>query len=265
MNTADVIENRIGVNANGDNTFRGLSAKEDIVGQLDFWSLQSLAVGKRTLTREEAEYFEQLMLGMNASDPHIWPLKLVWLASGYGEAFSGLASLIAAFPRASLGTAPIEEAARQVEKFIAVNDLELSPFIDDILAKEEVIPGFGVIGREHDERAEILEKVCHKYGFDSRPCYLRMKVVRSYLIKKKIDVNVGGMVAILLMDLGFNPQQTSLMACSGLWTSMMANAVDAANMQPSVLRKLPQDRIKYVGRARRLSPRKKEQTEAELV
>jgi hypothetical protein len=70
-----------------------------------------------------------------------------------------------------------------------------------------------------------------------------------------VPVNIIGATAAICLDLGFRPREIAPMAAILLQPTLLANAVAGTVEAPEVLRRLPDDCVRYVGPAPRQSPR----------
>jgi hypothetical protein len=251
-----VITTNAGLAGRGKNYFRGYSVPDDLAGQHGYWTLVSLAAGHRRMDRMEARYLDELTTAMNGSDPRILPLKFAWLAGSLGGSMSAMGALLVWLDGSRVGPSPATKAA---EAWLALEGLEdpdaIEQWFAERKARRELVPGFGVQGREKDERVELAKHVVQAHGRrDGR--YLRLFArVEAALERGRLRPNIVGLVTACALDLGFRPEHMPFVVWPGLEVSVIANAIDAAAQRPRVLQRLPSALVRYEGPAPRSSPR----------
>jgi hypothetical protein len=72
---------------------------------------------------------------------------------------------------------------------------------------------------------------------------------------QQLEPNIGVGTAAVCLDMGFTPHEISWLAVSLCQVPFIANAVEGAAQKPDVLRRLPDEAIRYIGAAPRVSPR----------
>lgn len=250
-----VLVTRVGHAGHGHNHFMGFDVAEDLAGSFDIWSTLAIAVGFRPLDPAEAGVLDDVAVCALASDPRIWPLKLVRVASAYGSRSAALAAFSVACDHALIGPSISGDAAEFLATFAAV-DLEVLPrMVGERLAKYVLPPpGFGVPFRDVDERVVALEHCLERRGRSSMPTWTRLRAVERIVIEARgAPVNIGGAVAAALLDVGLSPEHIRALPLA--LPGVLANAVEGARQAPEVLRRLPDDMLEYRGPAPRKSPR----------
>jgi hypothetical protein len=220
----------------------------------------ALGVGLRRLTPDEREVLDDFAVAMTLADARIWPLKLVRLVSAYGGCLPGVAAELmclegapigpwAAGAAASLLLALREEAAPTVSAM-------LEPIARRLQAGER-LPGFTVPLRPEDERLVLVRKRMAESGRDQGPHWRAMEAaVAAARQVAGLEPNVVIAMAAACLDLGFTPRQIAVLSVAIVChTDILPNAVEGSAQRPAILRRLPEDRVRYVGTPPRTSPR----------
>lgn len=255
--SASAIETNAGWSGPGKNYFRGYSVPDDLTGRDGFWTLVSLATGYRRLEREEAAFLDELTTAMNASDPRIPPLKFTWVMGSLGGSLNTLGALLVWLDGSQLGPSPAADAARA---WLALEALEgsaaIAAWFDGCKARGERVQGFGVPGRDQDERIEAAKRllVSH-HRTNGRYVQLFAKVEEILRTRGRLRPNIVGLVTACALDLGFEPHQMPFVVWPGLEVSAIANAVEAVTQRPEVLRRFPSQWVRYDGPPPRSTPR----------
>ena len=252
----------VGVAIDGDNVFRGHRVNAELVGyDGGLTSFFSLAFGGRRLTSEEAMFVEDVgVCSAAAADPRIWPLKLTQVVGSLGAVLPALACGRLSMEGAVMGAEPTGRAAATLVEWGASlgddpSDEAIKTFLDALLAKGRAA-GFGVAFRPRDERVDGLRACVSKRKRDGgRYWRLAMKLDALMQREKHVQINLAMASAAALLDVGFEPDQIGSWMCLYLDACFFANAVESAKRREPSLRRLPDDRIEYVGREARKSPR----------
>ena len=139
-----------------------------------------------------------------------------------------------------------------------VDDPEaIGRLLDELLAKGR-IAGFGVAFRGRDERV-VAMKECLKRRQRDGGTYWRLIMLLDATMqdKKKLHVNFSMATAAILLDLGYEPRQVTLIMSTFLDVCFYANVLEASEQRSDVMQRVPDSCVEYVGREPRLSPRAK--------
>jgi hypothetical protein len=256
-----VITTRVAQAVQGDNRFRGFGVNADLAGRDGWTSIVSLAIGGPRLSALDAAMVEDLAVCSLAADPRIWPLKITRLVASYGVTLPAIAVGHLALEGAIVGPEPTGKAAETLVSWVErlgeqVNDPRaIEALVDDLLAQGRAA-GFGVAFRARDERVEGIKACVVKRNRDKGKHWQLVMAIDALMVdKRKVQLNLAMASAAVLLDLGFTPPQVRMWMSAYLDVCFYANAVEGAEQQSAVLRKLPDDAIDYVGREPRLSPR----------
>ena len=243
------------------NQFRGYAVNAELVGHDGWASIFSLAVGGTRLSGDDAGVIEDVAVCALAADPRIWPVKVARLVAAYGSPFMGLAAGHAALEGALMGPVPTGGAAEMLLGLRErlgddVDDPEaIGRLLDELLAKGR-IAGFGVAFRGRDERV-VAMKECLKRRQRDGGTYWRLIMLLDATMqdKKKLHVNFSMATAAILLDLGYEPRQVTLIMSTFLDVCFYANVLEASEQRSDVMQRVPDSSVEYVGREPRLSPR----------
>ena len=154
-----------------------------------------------------------------AADPHIWPLKMVRVAGAYGGLWSSLCSTFMLSEGANVGPSPCARAARVLKRLEAMErDAPETPFAELVeRVCEEYgprVPGFGVPGREHDERVLAIEQWLihhHDEELDEATYWPLLKRMQPIMrARYGVEMNLLNLVVAFCLDMGFDEEQVEL-------------------------------------------------------
>lgn len=251
---------RVGHASWGDNLFRGRSVDSELAGKLSLWGIVSLSIGGPSLDATDECVLDDISACSLAADPRIWPMKLARLGSAYGRYTTGLFAGMMGSDQAQVGIHAVTGIARLLVEL--AHRLErgqgLRDEVDRILAEHSRFPGFGVPFREADERVESLRRCVEARGRAGRQYWALVSRIEAILSeRRRLSPNFAAALGSLLLDLGFSVEQVSPMAAIAVIPNFLANAHEGAQQSPTVLQRLPDHVIEYVGPAPRESPRAK--------
>jgi hypothetical protein len=222
--------------------------------------MAALAVSGRRLTAEERGVLDDLAVSLTLADPRIWPLKIARLVSSYGGCLPAMVATMLGLEDALVGHWTTRECAHH---FIALarEAPDLTPDslrapIERRLREGQPLFGFGVPFRPQDERLLCLQKRMAERGRNGL-LYWRLLEAASVVMRnlKRLEPNMTGGLTAALLDLGFTPQQIPVLSVMLGQTDFLANAVEGSEQRAESLRRLPDECIRYVGKAPRTSPR----------
>lgn len=153
-----------------------------------------------------------------------------------------------------------EFIARALEKWRSqgrgVEDVATA-MVDEVVRERRRIPGFGrPSNHEPDERAAALERVIRSSGKWGEASELYTAIHRRWLERtgKKLVINVDGMLAVALTELGFRPLEMGGVAALSFLPGIIANAVEEI-ISGVKIRQIPG--LRYTGpKKRRLADRR---------
>lgn len=226
----------------------------ELAGNTSTTGLIALAATGRLPDESACGMLDDIAVVLTVADPRIYPLKLVRLASSFGDPLAGLAAAVAAMQGAIVGPQIAQnsalwmaEAAHKLENSIQDDDA-IKEVITDLLNERGRLSGFGVPFRKVDERRTALMDRASARGMDGGT-YWKLHDRIAYLVGelRGIPANVGLSVAALSLDMGFRPEELTPLYTGLTINVFLANAVEGACQAPEVLRWLPVESIEYVG------------------
>ena len=137
----------------------------------------------------------------------------------------------------------IEEAMRQ---FAIIDNSE--KFIDEMLNNKKIIFGFGhKVYKENDPRTVKLLELCEKEGFNSKHIDNALKIESILAQKgKKLCLNVDGVIAAILLEMKFTPEQGRAVFIIGRTPGLAAHAIEEKEEKP--VRRVDEEDIEYLGK-----------------
>lgn len=251
------VQTRLARAGDGAIWFRNLELTRDLISE-NFWSLVSLSIGHVRLDDMECEIVGACVNLCGVGDPRIWPLKVARLVGSYGHTFAAIAAANSMLDHVPIGAWGTRMAAEFLQEIVQTSD---GPDDDaniavDVVGRRKFIPGFGVAGRESDERLDQFAPWYDEKVVDKGRHWKLFQVVAEQLERDRgLKANIGGAFAASCLDIGFSAAQVGMLAGYAANWAVFANAWEANRESPEVLRKLPDEYVEYVGPAPRLSPR----------
>jgi len=256
------IRTRVGHADWGDNAFCGFSVATELAGEETIAGLIAMAAAGRRLSPDERAVLDDVAVAMTVADARIWPLKMTRLLSSYGSCLPAFAAAILCIEDASIGHWTSGEAAALLSQLrdeateLTVEAMR-GPIEKRLKAGVRLI-GFGVPFRPFDERVRTLKACLARSGREQLPHWRALEAAAGAARELRgLDANIGLAVAATCLDLGFTPPQIAVLSIALGMTDYLANAVEGAEQRLAILRRLPDDRVEYVGKAERASPRMK--------
>jgi hypothetical protein len=257
--TNPVVTTRVARADWGENCFRGYRVLAELAGRDGFWAVMSLAVGGPRLSDAEASLLDEVSTCVLAAEPRIWPPKITRLVASYGSTLTAFAAGYLPLEGAFVGPWGAGDAAEllcTVRSDIHDDYEALEADLIGRLASKVRLHGFGVPFRGEDERVVAIAAALERARRSEQPFWAlasRMSLVLDRL--KRLPINVGGAIAALCLDLGFTPRQIACLSMPFAATAFAANAVEGAEQASAVLRRLPEDAVRYGGVPPRVSDR----------
>lgn len=254
-----VLSTRVARADYADNDFRGHRLNAELLGVERMASMTALAVGGPRLSGEDLAILEDLAVAVTVADPRIWPLKVTRVVGAYGSKFAAFAAGSLVMDGALMSVEICCETARRLAALAPIaqtlDDAALAAHLDEAWPERRP-PGFGVPGREADERVVGLRGRMRAEGRQPRPFFLLFERVAELMrARRGLEANLTLIFGAIGLDLGFLPDKIGSLAWATAQTAFLANAVEGAEQAPEALRRLPKSSLRYVGRAARTSPR----------
>ncbi len=139
----------------------------------------------------------------------------------------------------------VEKAMNQI-KFLA-DDTEKK--LTEILDKKEIIYGFGhSIYKESDPRVNKIISLCHLLNYNSKFIELAKLIEKIIENKKgkKLCLNIDGLMAAILLEMGFSPIEGRGIFIIGRTPGLVAQCIE--EKEENKLRRIDEKEINYEGK-----------------
>lgn len=245
----------------GEHRYFGHAVLSGLLGRETFTGLMAMAVLGRLPSREDVEVLDALAVAVTAADPRIWPIKVARLVASYGETLAGFAAGQLAMMGTYVSPSIIGDAAEHLSRLrVALDGRPQGGRTEDAIRDHvEATPrlaGYGIPLRERDERFEALRAFFARGPRALGAHWLAQDALSAWMWSEKgLAPNIGIGLAAALLDLGCAPPQAGALATFLIEHTFAANAFEAARQREPLMQRLPEDRVEYVGRHRRESPR----------
>jgi len=245
-----------------EHAFCGYRLFADLLGHISAPGLLLLSLTGRRPSAEECALVDDIITIVTMADPRIWPLKICRIIGAYGRFLPAFAAGYLSVDGADIGPSvcgPLAERLRELYEGVGgrVDDVSaVEDCVRKLLATTPRLPGFGVPFRSPDERLVALRGRVKAHGRHERPFWRLLECMTAVIRREKnVEPNVGAGLVAVLLDLGFEPNKITPLVAMFMQMTFIANAMEGAAEPAASLRALPLDRIDYVGREGRESPR----------
>jgi len=226
----------------------------ELAGSTSTTGLLAMAATGEVIDEDKCRMLDDVAVILTVADPRIYPLKLVRLASAYGDPLAGQAAAVAAMQGAIVGPQISQDAAFWLmdvasELGSSATDLmDIRRVVMDHLLRRGRLSGFGVPFRKEDERRVALaERVCARNRASGKYWTLQESIAEIVLDVRGVPANVGLSVAALSLDMGLRPGNLAALYTGLTFNVFLANAVEGAGQAPGVLRNISLEHVEYVG------------------
>jgi hypothetical protein len=234
---------------------------EELTGRETLTSLTGLSVLGRRLSSECCAVIDEVTCVVTLADPRIWPLKLTRVIASYGAALPAAAAGLLVEEGARIGpwagvqAAKLLVALREALGERAADVSFVREVVHRYLAEHHYVWGFGTPFRERDERLVAYRGCMRRRGRDTLPYWTTMEAITPVVREaRQVEPNISAAFAATFLDMGLEPYQIGALASSIMHHMFVANALEGA-ARPGPLRQLPDECVRYLGRAPRSSPR----------
>lgn len=252
---------RVAHAGHGSHRFFGHDLFGELLGKESFTGMVALSIVGRRISTEDKELLDCLSVVLSVADPRIWPLKINRLVGAYGGTLAAFGAqlcvegdLIGMWSAGYAAQTLMELRTSLTKSPDETPEAELVAFLET----KKRLTGYGVPFRPRDERLDALRECLEKRGRTSLTFWrLQERMSEIVLRTRGIAPNIVIGAAAMLLDMGFEARQVSAMAHFFNYPVFVANAVEAANQAPAILRRLPDETIDYIGPPPRVSARAK--------
>lgn len=252
------IHTGVGRALGGDYEQFGASIYRDLLGCTSYLGLIAFGLTGRRLSAKEEAILDDLAVASHVPEPRVWPIKIAWIAGALGRSVPAYLCAATALDSDILGGRISENAARLLVALdhAVVSRSDSDAAIAEFVQQNRHLHGFGVPLRPYDERLVAFRAAMERRAFvGGRFWQLADRFWQIVRESRGIEVNIIGATAAICLDMGFTPAQVAPMAVLLLTPTFLANATEAAAQAPDVLKRLPSERVRYVGVDPRVSPR----------
>jgi hypothetical protein len=258
----EAIKTRVAWAGWDDHKFCGHWAFAELMGHESYTGLLALAITGRRLPHDQCVMLDDLAGAMTVAEPRIWGPKAARLAAAFGGTLAACCAATLCLEGSAVGPWTTTRAARNLLALrSALEGRRSDPEAVRretlaLLAAQKRLVGFGVPFRPYDERLRALARCVEKRERDRLPFWTLQVAMSDALRREKgLEPNIGIGTAAVCLDLGLAPDEIAPLAVALNQHLIYASAVEGARQAPAALRHLPDDRIDYVGRPPRKSPR----------
>jgi len=132
--------------------------------------------------------------------------------------------------------------------------------VEEYRQTKKRFPGFGhPLHREGDYRATSLRTVAEKLGFVGEKVAMYEAVHKEFVRvtgKTNIPINVDGMMACIMLEMGFEPIEMTGISALSVLPGIIAHAIEEMN-EGKLIRVPPKEMTDYVGEEERHLPQEK--------
>ena len=240
-----------------DYRFFGHAVLGELLGKAGVAEIMWLTMTGKLPTPEQAQVLGDCAVIAAAADPHIWSFKLARLAASHGLPAQGLAAAFAASAGSEFKPERFGRAAEILESLHArapKDEAALRDALTEVLRSGE--EPFGVVYRKRDERLEGLGRVVRARGREQLPYWhLAERTFALARAELQLEPHFTFGIAAYALDAGMRAREIRLLGVLLLVPSVLANAAEGADQSAEVLRRLPEEFVRYAGPATRTSAR----------
>jgi len=235
--------------------FRGCDLHDEL-GRLDWLELYGFAITGRHLPRRHLKMINALWVQTSFPDPRLWNNQVSALA-GTARSTGNLA--IAASLAVSEATIYGRRADIRAIDFLLRTRVaqdqgaDLEELVEERLAVDGILPGFGRPVVSQDERVRKLWPLVEEYGFaEGRHVELALAIQETLArSRRRLRLNYGGLAAALGADMGMSPREHYLGSILTFLAGMIPCFLDANSKPEGSLLPLRCTRLEYQGGPRR--------------
>ena len=244
-----------------EHRYFGRAVFEDLTGKESLTYLTALSILGRELPRDCYPVLDDAACALVLADPRIWPLKLTRLVASYGSTVPAAAAGLLIEEDARVGPWACTKAAEELSSFEARIGSRTEPehvrsVVEEYLAAHRFVWGFGTPFRERDERLVAFRACITRRGKSEGRYWRTLGLIADEIREaRRAAPNIAIAIAAAFLDMGMTPHQIGAMTAAIMQHMFFAHAIEGAGDSGHVLRLLPDECLRYVGREPRTSPR----------
>jgi hypothetical protein len=260
--TPRVVRTVLGHAGGPDYAIRDKQLYRDFRTDTSFWQLMVFAACGVELSVTNSELLDTLMVCSYVPEPRVWPIKLARLMAAHGHMSTGFGAAAQVVDSNILGIRIPKLAASlllDLDRALSTqSETPAATVMEAFFESTPRIPGFGVPARSQDERV-----AAYRLSLAERPNsfgkYLKLAEQAADFLKSSrgVESNIVVWIAATCLDIGCSVEDVDPLAMLLLVMPMLATAHEGAQQDSALMRELPADASRYVGRPPRESPRKR--------
>lgn len=238
-----------------EHRFFGRAVFADLSRTSTFVELYALASGV-ALGAREIRLLDAAAAVLTAADPRVPPLLVSRIVASEGRSLSGVCAGLLACEGGRIGPFGIVNAAEVLLELESVGNEAIDwRWLQTRKGAPDGVPGFGAPFREFDERVQPFVDAVTAHGHEGTYWQQALELWNEAPRRLGLPANIGVMIGAVLLDLGFRGQGLVQISTLLLLHPFAANALEGAEQQAEVLRRLPDEYVEYKGVPPRVSPR----------
>jgi citrate synthase len=237
----------------------------EIIENLSYSAALFLTLRGRLATDREEEMLDSIL---NALTEHQFESGTVTTArhivSGNPQLIPGIAGALLVIGQ---HTTQPQDAADLINSAVGLMEKEglemgeaAKKIVEGYRKAKKRFPGFGhPIHKEGDYRAISLRKVAERLGFVGEKVAMYEAIHKEFLratCKTKIPINVDGMMACIMLEMGFEPIEMTGISAVSVLPGILAHAIEEIK-EGKLIRHPPLEMTAYIGEDERHLPPEK--------
>jgi citrate synthase len=208
---------------------------EEIIEKLTYPEVLFLTIRGELPTKAQARVLDAILCSIPA---HQWVaahlLAAAVTASASPESpIPGIATGILTMGSVTVSPQHTAELIARAKELMRTENLDAdaaaSRIVDEYAADGRMLPGLGHPNhKEHDPRATAVAKVAKAEGIWGEGCELYTRVHAAFRAKtgKQLPINIDGMIAAVMDDMGFSPLEMAGIAATAAMPGIVAHVIE---------------------------------------
>ncbi|MBI4619451.1 MAG: citryl-CoA lyase [Desulfobacterales bacterium] len=181
----------------------------DLLGRYSWTELLFLLLRGELPDEKENRILNYVMCSVMNHGPRDWSVR-AGMNAAIGKTTIGncLIAGLAVLQGSYCGAMDMEDAMRMFQKGLSLLKEEgVEEAVLELLKEYPEIPGYGLLYSERDMRAVRLIELVKEEGFKEDYLRLAIEIEKIVVEKEQIWLTLGGTAGVILLDLGFTPEQ----------------------------------------------------------
>ena len=216
----------------------------DLVGEISFSSGIFFLLSGRKPNEIEGKLFDAMLLSIiDHGMGTLSSMATRFVASGR----TGMSSAVAAgmLSIGDLHGGAMQKAMEQYEQLHSMSEEERVAVVTDMIRDKKLIYGFGhKVYKSGDPRVRVLLELVSSLGYKSRHLFIKdfIEGTFSEVKGKVLHMNIDGVIALLLLDFGFDARLSKGIFLIGRCAGLVAQANEEMVSERAV-RRVPEEMI----------------------